>query len=73
VRAIAKDTAELALLPGPGKLIRALIDRYPGLGPRINRVSGAEATMHTVLEYREREAELALRQHPDSHVTRTAA
>ena len=59
VKAIAKDKAEVALLPGPGKAIRALIDRFPGLGPRLNRVSGAEATMRTVTDYREREAELA--------------
>ncbi len=59
IHAITRDKAEIALLPGPGKAIRVLIDRFPGLGPRMNRVSGAEATMRTVTEYREREAELA--------------
>jgi short-subunit dehydrogenase len=58
VRAIAKDKTELAVLPGPGRTMRALIDRFPGLGPRINRASGAETTMRTVIEYREREAQL---------------
>jgi short-subunit dehydrogenase len=56
VRAIAKDKPEVVLLPGPGKAIRAIMDRFPGLGPRMNRVSGAQATMRTVTEYREREA-----------------
>jgi short-subunit dehydrogenase len=59
IRAIAEDKAEIAVLPGPGRIMRALIDRFPGLGPRLNRVSGAEATMQRVLEYREREAQLA--------------
>ena len=47
------------MLPGPGKTMRALIDRFPGLGPRLNQASGAEATIRVVNEYREREAELA--------------
>ena len=46
------------LLPGPGKAMRGVMDRFPGLGPRLNRVSGAEATMRTVIEYRERQAAL---------------
>ena len=58
VRAIRKDQAEVVLLPGPGKLMRALMDRFPGMGPAMNRLSGAEATMRTVSDYREREAAL---------------
>ena len=50
IRAIVKDKAEIALLPGPGKGIRALMDRFPELGPRVNRISGAEATMQTVAQ-----------------------
>ena len=56
VRAIARDKAEVALLPGPGRTLRAVMDRFPGLGPRMNRLAGADATMRTVTEYREREA-----------------
>ena len=59
VRAIVKDKAELALLPGPGRLLRAVMDRFPGIGPAMNRMGGAETTMLTVAEYREREARLA--------------
>src|SRR5437763_1297019 len=33
VRAIERDKAELTLMPGPGKLLRALMDRFPGMGP----------------------------------------
>lgn len=59
VRAIRSDKPELALLPGPGKLLRALIDRFPGLGPAMNRATGANKTMRTVADSREREARLA--------------
>lgn len=59
VRAIRRDRAELAVVPGPGKLIRGLMDRFPAIGPAINRAAGVEKTMRTVAEYREREARLA--------------
>ena len=65
VRAITRDKAEIALLPGPGKAMRAVMDRFPGLGPSMNRISGAEASMRAVAEYREREVRLA-------HATLTA-
>jgi short-subunit dehydrogenase len=58
-RAIRSDKRELAVLPGPGKLLRALMDRFPGLGPAMNRATGTNKTMRTVAEYREREARLA--------------
>ena len=56
VRAIRKDKAELAVLPGPGKLLRASMDRFPGLGPAMNRMTGTSKAMQTVADYREREA-----------------
>jgi hypothetical protein len=31
------------------------MDRFPGLGPAMNRATGAERTMITVAAYRERE------------------
>ncbi|MGN6169480.1 MAG: SDR family NAD(P)-dependent oxidoreductase [Solirubrobacteraceae bacterium] len=58
VRAIRRDKAELAVLPGPGKLLRGLMDRFPALGPAMNRASGTTKTMRQVAEYREREARL---------------
>ena len=62
VRAIRKDKAELTVLPGPGKLLRASMDRFPGLGPAMNRVTGTGKAMRTVADYREREARLAVAQ-----------
>ena len=59
VRAIRRDKRELAVLPGPGKLLRAVMDRFPGLGPAMNRATGTSKTMRTVAEYRERKARLA--------------
>jgi short-subunit dehydrogenase len=59
VRAIERDKAELAVLPGPGKFLGALIDRFPGLGPAMNKASGTNKTMAKVADYREREALLA--------------
>ena len=47
------------MLPGPGKLVRALMDRFPGMGPAMNRATGASDTMQTVAQHREREARLA--------------
>jgi short-subunit dehydrogenase len=59
VRAIVKDKAELALLPGPGRTMRAVMDRFPAMGPALNRMGGANTTMLTVADYRERDARLA--------------
>lgn len=59
VRAIENDRAELAILPGPGRTMRALMDRFPGLGPRMNRLGKIDKTMQTVAEFREREADPA--------------
>jgi short-subunit dehydrogenase len=54
VRAIEKDKAEIVVMPGPARTLRAVMDRFPGMGPTMNRVAGAEATMLRVAEYRER-------------------
>ena len=56
VRAIRKDKAELAVLPGPGRTLRAVLDRFPILGPAMNRATGAQKTMQTIADHREREA-----------------
>jgi short-subunit dehydrogenase len=54
VRAIVKDKAEIAVLPGPGRTVRAFMDRFPAIGPMMNRMAGAETTMLKVAAYRER-------------------
>lgn len=53
VDAIKRDRAELVLMPGPGRLMKAAMDFFPGLGPAINRISGSTATMQRVIQFRE--------------------
>jgi short-subunit dehydrogenase len=53
VKAVKKDRAELVVMPGPGRLIRAFMDYFPGLGPALNRAAGATATMRRIIEQRE--------------------
>jgi short-subunit dehydrogenase len=53
VRAIEKGKAELVVMRGPGRLIKALMDLFPGLGPVLNRLAGAETLMSAVADYRE--------------------
>jgi short-subunit dehydrogenase len=54
VRAITKDRAEIVVLSGPGRTLRALLDRFPAMGPAMNRMAGAENTMLKVVQHRER-------------------
>jgi short-subunit dehydrogenase len=56
VRAIERNKAELVVMPGPGRLIKAVLDLLPGFGPRMNRVAGAEKLMSKVADYREEQA-----------------
>jgi short-subunit dehydrogenase len=52
VAAIARDRAEVVVMPGPGRLLKALLDFYPALGVSMNRMAGADATMARVIEFR---------------------
>ena len=61
VKAVKKDRAELVVMPGPGRLIRALMDYFPGLGPAVNRAAGASTTMQKIIELREAQADTAAR------------
>ena len=56
VYAIRKDKAELALLPGPGRTLRAVLHRFPIVEPAMNRATGVQKTMLTIADHREREA-----------------
>lgn len=56
VRAIVADRAEIAVVPGPGRTLRAVMDRFPGTGPALNRLTGTDKTMDTVAEHREQQA-----------------
>jgi short-subunit dehydrogenase len=53
VRAIEKDEPELVVMPGPGRLLKALMELFPGLGPALTRRSGGGAFMEQVADYRE--------------------
>ena len=53
VKAVKKDRTELVIMPGPGRLIRAVMDYFPGLGPAVNRAAGATTTMQRIIEQRE--------------------
>lgn len=52
VDAIRRDRAEIVVMPGPGRLLKALLDLFPALGGALNRASGANATMARVVEFR---------------------
>src|SRR5438067_2661666 len=64
VRAIEKDKAEIVLVPGPGRLLKALMDLYPGFGPTMNRISGGEKFMGLVADHREVQHTATLRKEP---------
>jgi short-subunit dehydrogenase len=53
VTAVKNDRAELVIMPGPGRLLRAVMDYFPGLGPAVNRAAGADTTMQKIIELRE--------------------
>jgi short-subunit dehydrogenase len=53
VRAIDKPKPEMVVSVGPGRVLKALMDYFPGLGPRLNRLSGADKLMNAVADYRQ--------------------
>jgi hypothetical protein len=57
--AIQHDRAEIVVMPGPGRLIKALMDLFPGIGPAMNQAVGANATMQTVIQVRKQPAKSA--------------
>ena len=53
IKAVRKDRTELIVMPGPGRLLRAILDYYPRLGPAMNRAAGASTTMQQIIQLRE--------------------
>ena len=53
LRAISKPGPEMVVSVGPGRMLKALMDYFPGLGPALNRLSGATKLMASVTDYRE--------------------
>jgi len=58
-KAVKKDRAELVIMPGPGRLLRAVMDYFPALGPALNRAAGATTSMQKIIEQREAKAAAA--------------
>jgi short-subunit dehydrogenase len=54
ISALRKDRAEIVVMPGPGRVLKAMLDLFPGLGGWMNRATGADATMRRVIERRKR-------------------
>jgi hypothetical protein len=57
VKAVKKDRIQLAVMPGQGGLLRAVMDYLPGPGPALNRA--ARATRRKILEHRQSSADAA--------------
>jgi short-subunit dehydrogenase len=57
LKAVKKDRVELVVMPGPGRLLRAIMDYFPGLGPAVNRAAGATTTMQKIISQREAESD----------------
>jgi short-subunit dehydrogenase len=55
VRAIKRDKAEIVIFPGPGRLMKALWDFFPGMGPSMNRLAGVEGVMERIAVAREQQ------------------
>jgi short-subunit dehydrogenase len=59
LKAVTKDRVELVVMPGPGRLLRAVMDYFPALGPAVNRAAGASTTMQKIMEQREEKPDAA--------------
>jgi len=59
IKAVTKDKPELVIQPGPGRLLRAVLDYFPALGPALNRAAGATTTMQKIIRMRESRTDTA--------------
>ena len=53
LKSIRHDKAEIVIMPGPGRLLRALMDLFPGLGVKMGQMSASD--MKQVVDFRERQ------------------
>jgi short-subunit dehydrogenase len=58
VKAVLKDRTELVVMPGPARVLRAILDYYPGLGPAMNKAAGASTTMQRIIQQREAKTDI---------------
>jgi short-subunit dehydrogenase len=59
LKSIRRDKAEIVIMPGPGRLLRALMDLFPGMGPAMNQIGGVTPLMKQIADFRERQREQA--------------
>ncbi len=59
IKAVEKDRVELVIQPGPGRLLRAVMDYFPAMGAALNRAAGATTTMQKIIEQREAKSDAA--------------
>src|SRR5712692_5460435 len=53
LKSIRRDKAEIVIMPGPGRLLRALMDLFPGMGSMMGQMGAP--VMKQVVEFRERQ------------------
>jgi short-subunit dehydrogenase len=53
VKSIKRDKAEIVIMPGPGRLLRALMDLFPGIGSMMGQMSAP--VMKQIVDFRERQ------------------
>src|SRR5260370_32851122 len=58
LKSIRRDKAEIVIMPGPGRLMRALMDLFPGMGSMMGEMGAP--VMKQVVDFRERQREQAV-------------
>lgn len=53
LKSIRRDTAEMVIMPGPGRLMRAFMTLFPGMGPIMGQMGAP--VMKQVVDFRERQ------------------
>jgi short-subunit dehydrogenase len=59
LKSIKRDKAEMVIMPGPGRLMKALLDLFPGMGQMMNQMGGVTPLMKQIADFRERQREQA--------------
>jgi len=59
LKSIKRDKAEIVIMPGPGRLMKALLDLFPGMGQMMNRMGGVTPLMKQIADFREQQREQA--------------
>ena len=57
VKSIKRDKAEIVLMPGPGRLMKTLMDLFPGMGQMMNQLGGVTPLMKQIADFREQQRE----------------